>query len=276
MPAFVSFGAVAEGPRGFEELCERDRVTCLAGSATSGPAAAGDAAVRVPPLRLAFDAARRGRVVALSSRCEGALPIPAGSPFQGRLLAWRQGADGRPGFPMTLLNAAASARCDDTAQPGPPSAVQAASRSAPQQASDTPAAAKTLMQLVKRTNSMVNRKVVERSDLVTRGVDDDWRRPDPSDPIGDCEDISIEKRMRLVGAGFPPDRLFYGVVYRSGVGLHVVLLARFSTGDVVLDNLSPRILAWRKTRYRWLRLQSPGNPTVWQQFGEGTGEGKLV
>ncbi|WP_461330447.1 transglutaminase-like cysteine peptidase [Bradyrhizobium liaoningense] len=56
------------------------------------------------------------------------------------------------------------------------------------------------------------------------------------------------------------------VVMRSGEH-HLVLLVRTSSGDFVLDNLTPRVKPWSRTPYRWVRVQSAGNVGLWATVG---------
>lgn len=127
-----------------------------------------------------------------------------------------------------------------------------------------------LHKLVKQVNSQVNRFIIPVTDRNAMGVDEYWRRPVAGEnPMGDCEDYAIEKRMRLMQAGFPADRLFYSVVFVRGYGLHTILIARMDDGDYVLDNFTPRILHWSKVNYVWLRRQMPGRPLDWARVGGG-------
>ncbi len=119
-----------------------------------------------------------------------------------------------------------------------------------------------LLDLLKRVTRAVNGSVVQRSDLAGYGVDEYWGRPGANGG-GDCEDIAIEKRVALLQAGFPADRLFYAVTFRRDLGLHTVLIARLDDGDYVLDNLTSRVDRWSRRGYKWLRLQSPADPRVW-------------
>lgn len=122
--------------------------------------------------------------------------------------------------------------------------------------------------LVRAINREVNRQVVPVPDIASHGVEEEWDRPGRvGRPAGDCEDYAIEKRMRLVEAGFPADRLFYAVVYRANFGLHTVLVARLSDGDYVLDSANPQVLPWTRVRYSWLRVQSTTNPYLWRRVG---------
>lgn len=124
--------------------------------------------------------------------------------------------------------------------------------------------------LVKAVNDRVNRNVIQRSDLDRFGVEERWERTGSArGAIGDCEDIALEKRAELVDAGYPADQLFLATVFRSGAGLHTVLIARLDDRDVVLDSLTPRLLDWRRASYSWLRVQTPGDPLSWRRLGDG-------
>jgi predicted transglutaminase-like cysteine proteinase len=122
-----------------------------------------------------------------------------------------------------------------------------------------------LLAQARQVNSAVNRAIMQVSDRASRGVDEYWARPTTA---GDCEDLAIEKRMRLMEAGFPTERLFYAVSYLPAYGLHSVLILRLNDGDYVLDSLSPHVLRWSKTRYIWLRQQVPGQPLVWRRVAQ--------
>jgi predicted transglutaminase-like cysteine proteinase len=123
---------------------------------------------------------------------------------------------------------------------------------------------KARLQLLKRIDGMVNAHVRQQSDRQIYGVGELWR-PSGSgrNAVGDCEDLAIQKRLDLIDAGFPPERLFFAVVYRSGVGLHTVLVARLDAGDMVLDSRSRFVEPWQDTRYQWLIVERPGMPTQW-------------
>ncbi|MEJ2036830.1 MAG: transglutaminase-like cysteine peptidase, partial [Maritimibacter sp.] len=81
--------------------------------------------------------------------------------------------------------------------------------------------------------------------------------------IGDCEDIALQKRLMLINADFPADRLFFAVVFSTRLGLHTVLIARLDRGDYVLDSASGAIREWQDVSYSWLRIQSPSAPRQW-------------
>jgi predicted transglutaminase-like cysteine proteinase len=119
-------------------------------------------------------------------------------------------------------------------------------------------------QMVKSVNRRVNGAVVQRRDAQIYGQGELWRRSGIGPgATGDCEDIAIEKRLQLLAEGFPADKLAFAVVYRRGVGLHTVLLARTAAGDMVLDSLTPAVTSWDKARYSWISVQSMAEPSRW-------------
>lgn len=128
----------------------------------------------------------------------------------------------------------------------------------------TPIDGKAELVLVDRVNREVNQSTLQVADFDSSGENDRWNPLAVGMPVGDCEDIAIEKRLRLMRAGFPAERLFLAVAYKYGSGLHTVLIARLGNGDVVLDSLVRRVRPWREVRYQWLRLQTPGQPQVWR------------
>jgi predicted transglutaminase-like cysteine proteinase len=124
---------------------------------------------------------------------------------------------------------------------------------------------------IRQLNKEVNHSAIQRTDRFQMGIDEYWRRPiDYRHPVGDCEDLAIEKRMRLIERGFPPDRLFYAVTFRMAIGLHTILVARLDEGDYVLDSMTPHVVRWNETGYIWLRQQSTRDPLLWMRVDTTT------
>ncbi|WP_336965878.1 transglutaminase-like cysteine peptidase [Sphingobium aquiterrae] len=122
------------------------------------------------------------------------------------------------------------------------------------------------LRTLKNINKEVNHTAIQRSDIDQMGIGEYWRRPtDYRHPVGDCEDLAIEKRMRLIERGFPPSRLFYAVTFRASIGLHTILIARLDDGDYVLDSMTPHVVRWNETGYVWLRQQSADDPLTWMR-----------
>jgi len=118
-------------------------------------------------------------------------------------------------------------------------------------------------------NRQVNGRVQQVSDRQLYGVDEFWSRSTTeTNARGDCEDLALEKRFKLVEAGFDPERLFFAVVYNRGVGLHTVLVARLEEGDFVLDSRTPYVNRWYETPYSWVSIQSATRPDLWFKPGQ--------
>ena len=115
----------------------------------------------------------------------------------------------------------------------------------------TPSARRTLATI----NRHVNRSIKPRSDRT-----DVWS----ADPArGDCEDYALTKRRALIRAGLPASALLMAVARtRYGEG-HAVLVARTTTGDLVLDNRSNVLREWYRTDLSWQKIASGENPRLW-------------
>lgn len=118
--------------------------------------------------------------------------------------------------------------------------------------------------LLKTVNSNVNRSIARASDDVLFGRSDVWSLSLASGQnAGDCEDYVLEKRRALLDAGLPPQALSIAVVKTQAGQGHAVLLVNTTKGEVALDNLTPWIVPWNKTGYRWDRRQVAGSPFRW-------------
>ncbi|MET0238465.1 MAG: transglutaminase-like cysteine peptidase [Sphingobium sp.] len=128
----------------------------------------------------------------------------------------------------------------------------------------TAADPKDMLKLLDQTNKRVNRQIMQISDYDIYGQGERWARPvGRGKAQGDCEDIAIEKRIRLLEAGVDPRDMSLAVVYSTQWGLHTVLVVSLSKGDYVLDNLNSYVRRWDKTSYVWLRVQSKENADEW-------------
>ena len=116
---------------------------------------------------------------------------------------------------------------------------------------------------LKDVNRAINAAIIPQRN--TEGLAGERWLVDPA--RGDCNDYAVSKRSRLLARGWPARALLLSEVKISGGEHHLVLVVRTSGGDVVLDNLSSQIRPWTRTPYRWLRLQTPGNPNYWAALG---------
>jgi predicted transglutaminase-like cysteine proteinase len=114
-------------------------------------------------------------------------------------------------------------------------------------------------------NQQVNLAIAPVPDDVHWGVEDRWDYPD--DGQGDCEDIQLLKRQRLVDAGLPRRALRMAVVLdRAGAG-HAVLLVHTDRGDFVLDNTVGAVLPWDETGYHFIKREGQ-DELAWIAFGD--------
>jgi predicted transglutaminase-like cysteine proteinase len=116
-----------------------------------------------------------------------------------------------------------------------------------------------------KINTDVNREITPVTDLDHWGVPEHWDYPE--DGKGDCEDYVLEKRKRLVKAGFPIQTLLITVVRDQKGDGHAVLTVKTDRGDFVLDNQAGKILAWKESGYRFIKRQSDENPMRWVSLG---------
>jgi predicted transglutaminase-like cysteine proteinase len=126
-------------------------------------------------------------------------------------------------------------------------------------------------------NVTVNREITAITDLEQWGVTDRWDYPDNG--MGDCEDIQIEKRRRLVGMGYPARAMRMAVVVSQEGEGHAVLIVRSDRGDFVLDNRVDAVLPWYRVRYHWVKREADDGES-WVALGvasapvETAGNGK--
>lgn len=125
----------------------------------------------------------------------------------------------------------------------------------------TPSTWRTLQQI----NRVVNREIRAVTDKDNYGRTEYWTYP--QNERGDCEDILLLKRRRLVEAGYPVQALLITVVADTKGEGHAVLTVRTNRGEYILDNLRKDILPWSETGYRFVKRQSQYNPNVWVSLG---------
>lgn len=121
--------------------------------------------------------------------------------------------------------------------------------------------------LAKQINRAVNRQVREIEDSVQYGREEHWALPTRRG--GDCEDFALLKKKMLVERGVPSQALLIATVLDKRMKSHAVLVLRSAQGDLVLDNLTNRILPWNKTGYTFLKLQNPKALTRWDAVFAG-------
>lgn len=234
---FLHFGGETQAPNGYVELCQTMASVCRSFSSENAPVAPDQP------------------------------PVPGGAYC--------------PDFACLLTNAPASVMVQSdpftsiAALPAAPKTERAFTLMplfrAPEADASPPAPAipvdeRQMATMIAKINARVNHKVHQALDMRTYGRDDVWRPSGTgAGAVGDCEDLALEKRLQLIAAGFPPERLFMAIVFRPEVGLHAVLVARLPGGDRVLDSRVDYIQRWSQAGYAWLNLEQPGAPDRWNE-----------
>lgn len=130
-----------------------------------------------------------------------------------------------------------------------------------------PGMAGDALALARTVNRAVNREVRQVSDRSQYGREDIWGLPTARG--GDCEDIVLEKKRRLIEAGLPGRALLIATVLDRQRQGHAVLVLRTRSGDYVLDNLGNQVVPWHRTGYSFLKMQNPAAPQKWDAIAAG-------
>jgi predicted transglutaminase-like cysteine proteinase len=130
-----------------------------------------------------------------------------------------------------------------------------------QSASANPSGEQALV-VADRINRQVNGNVAQLSDAENYGAAEYWTLP--VNGKGDCEDFVLQKYRLLLDAGFDSADLSIAVVADKHGDNHAVLILRHSSGDLVLDSISSRILPWNQTGYGFLAMQSGVDEAAWE------------
>ena len=116
-----------------------------------------------------------------------------------------------------------------------------------------------------RINRDVNDAIEPVSDLEHWGTLEKWSFP--TDGKGDCEDYALEKRKRLIDAGWPRQSVLITVVRDKKGDGHAVLTVKTDRGDFILDNQETKVRAWTDTGYKFVKRQSEQHPNKWVSLG---------
>ena len=119
-------------------------------------------------------------------------------------------------------------------------------------------------------NAEVNRQITAATDETVYGRPEVWAYPDKIGE-GDCEDLALLKRRDLIKQGWPAGALLITVVRQQNGDGHAVLTVLTDRGDLVLDNLNPRVLVWNATNYEYVKRQSEYDSGQWVSIDDGGG-----
>lgn len=120
-----------------------------------------------------------------------------------------------------------------------------------------------------RVNRRVNAEVQPMTDQEQFGVEELWTYPTAG--FGDCEDYVLEKRRRLIEAGWPRQSLLITVVRDLKGDGHAILTVVTDRGDYALDNQADDVKPWFETGYTFIKRQSQTDPNLWVLLGDGIG-----
>ena len=117
------------------------------------------------------------------------------------------------------------------------------------------------------TNSSVNSEISLRSDRDEYQREEFWTYP--SNGFGDCEDIALEKRRRLVKIGLPRGPLRLAIVHhKRNLAAHAVLTVETCQGTFVMDSTHDQILLWYTTPYNFETRER--TDSRWERFDQDT------
>lgn len=120
------------------------------------------------------------------------------------------------------------------------------------------------LETAKYVNDKVNRSIISTSDMTQFGKNDYWFVPEnDGSRHGDCEDYALQKRAEFIKLGYPPQALSLAIVETPRREDHAVLVLHTVSGDFILDNLTNKIKLWNKSGYKFIAIQSRGNPLDW-------------
>ena len=128
---------------------------------------------------------------------------------------------------------------------------------------------------LEQVQMQVDHAVRYESDMERFGVADWW---EPAGKTGDCEDIVLAKRQRLMDLGWPPEDLRVAVVIDGHGDLHALLTVdvRSQKGQpatYALDSHFQHVEPWQQLNdygYTWLERSKPGSPGEWSRLDDGS------
>ena len=122
-----------------------------------------------------------------------------------------------------------------------------------------------LMSDLESVNAAVNNEIQFMSDISQYNEEDYWALP--TSGYGDCEDLALEKRSRLVRSGGSSAALRLAFVsHRRLLNSHCILTVETSKGTFVLDSYSDEVSRWDQVPYNFeARERTDG---LWDRFDQ--------
>jgi predicted transglutaminase-like cysteine proteinase len=116
--------------------------------------------------------------------------------------------------------------------------------------------------LLDKINRAVNWEIAYERDIDQYGVSERWAIPE--NDKGDCEDYALEKRRRLLAAGWPESDLRMATCLTEKGGGHGVLIAVLDGTWWVMDNRYDTLFSWGQMQhYQWQKMQDDAG--VWRE-----------
>lgn len=107
-----------------------------------------------------------------------------------------------------------------------------------------------LQSLISDVHTAVNTEIRFITDQEDLGAEEVWRYPIHG--WGDCEDIALEKRRRLLSFGLPSAAMSMAIVHhRTERFSHALLLLETTRGTFSLDSLDAEVGCWDKGAFNF-------------------------
>ena len=122
------------------------------------------------------------------------------------------------------------------------------------------------LQVLKSTNTAANQSInYSMTDKELYGLEEYWAFP--SDGFGDCEDIALYKRERLVELGLPRGAMTIAIVHhRANMSPHAVLLIETTAGTYLLNSFTDDVVLWHEAPYNFETRERPDG--FWERFDQ--------
>ena len=122
-----------------------------------------------------------------------------------------------------------------------------------------------LVHRIQSTNFAVNHEIRFMLDIIQYGAEEYWALPISG--YGDCEDLALEKRSRLVRSGMASAALRLAIVlHRQFLTSHCVLTVDTTKGTYLLDSYTDDVLRWDQSPYNFeTRERTDGR---WDRFDQ--------
>ncbi len=122
-----------------------------------------------------------------------------------------------------------------------------------------------LIETIVRANRAVNACVRQTPDREAIGEEELWTYPVGG--RGDCEDMALETRRRLVEQGLPRAALTIAIVWhRRQLYSHALLLVETSAGTFALDTTSDTAACWNTIPFNFEAREQPDGH--WARFDQ--------